>query len=88
MDRRRPDRGAGALGPDRADITSTGWRWAAGPCGDVTGDAITTTKSFGPGSDEHGDTVTRQHWRWSVLAGMASYLDAGSIVALGASLAL
>ena len=28
-------------------------------------------------------TVTRQQWRWSALAGMASYLDAGSIVALG-----
>lgn len=32
--------------------------------------------------------VTRQHWRWTVLAGMASYLDAGSIVALGSGLAL
>ncbi len=32
--------------------------------------------------------VTRQQWRWSLLAGMASYLDAGSIVALGAGLAL
>ncbi|MBP8256346.1 MAG: MFS transporter [Opitutaceae bacterium] len=32
-------------------------------------------------------TVTKQQWRWSALAGMASYLDAGSIVALGASLA-
>ncbi|MBA8795428.1 inositol transporter-like SP family MFS transporter [Friedmanniella endophytica] len=30
--------------------------------------------------------VTGQQWRWSVLAGMASFLDAGSIVALGASL--
>ncbi len=30
--------------------------------------------------------VTRQQWKWSALAGMASYLDAGSIVALGASL--
>lgn len=36
--------------------------------------------------DEH--IITRQHWRWSVLAGMASYLDAGSIVALSAGLAL
>jgi inositol transporter-like SP family MFS transporter len=35
-----------------------------------------------------GSTVSRQQWKWSVLAGMASYLDAGSIVALGASLAL
>lgn len=33
-------------------------------------------------------TVTRQQWKWSALAGMASYLDAGSIVALGAGLAL
>lgn len=32
--------------------------------------------------------VTRQQWKWSALAGMASYLDAGSIVALGAGLAL
>ena len=28
-------------------------------------------------------TITRQQWKWSALAGMASYLDAGSIVALG-----
>ena len=34
------------------------------------------------------DVITRQQWKWSVLAGMASYLDAGSIVALGAGLAL
>ncbi|MFI5610594.1 MFS transporter [Amycolatopsis sp. NPDC051903] len=34
------------------------------------------------------NTVTRQQWKWSVLAGMASYLDAGSIVALGSGLAL
>ncbi|HVV24108.1 MAG TPA: MFS transporter [Pseudonocardiaceae bacterium] len=33
-------------------------------------------------------TVTREQWTWSVLAGMASYLDAGSIVALGSGLAL
>ena len=32
--------------------------------------------------------VSAQHWKWSALAGMASYLDAGSIVALGAGLAL
>lgn len=32
--------------------------------------------------------VTRQQWKWSALAGMASYLDAGSIVALGAGMAL
>jgi len=32
--------------------------------------------------------VTRQQWKWSALAGMASYLDAGSIVAIGAGSAL
>lgn len=32
--------------------------------------------------------VTPQQWKWSALAGMASYLDAGSIVALGAGMAL
>jgi MFS transporter, SP family, inositol transporter len=37
---------------------------------------------------EDQEIVTRQQWKWSVLAGMASYLDAGSIVALGAGLAL
>lgn len=40
----------------------------------------------------HGHTepeiITRQQWKWSALAGMASYLDAGSIVALAAGLAL
>src|SRR5215218_7752262 len=38
---------------------------------------------------QHDDShVTGQQWRWTVLAGMASYLDAGSIVALAAGLAL
>lgn len=37
---------------------------------------------------EQGETITKQQWKWAVLAGMASYLDAGSIVALGAGLAL
>lgn len=32
--------------------------------------------------------VSGQQWKWTVLAGMASYLDAGSIVALGSGLAL
>src|SRR5918997_1038410 len=32
--------------------------------------------------------VTAQQWRWTALAGMASYIDAGSIVALAAGLAL
>ncbi|WP_026360157.1 MFS transporter [Amycolatopsis nigrescens] len=38
-------------------------------------------------ADDSG-AITRQQWKWSVLAGMASYLDAGSIVALGSGLAL
>lgn len=38
-------------------------------------------------ADEDGK-VTRQQWKWTALAGMASYLDAGSIVALGSGLAL
>lgn len=37
---------------------------------------------------ENSPHITRQQWKWTVLAGMASYLDAGSIVALGAGLAL
>lgn len=36
----------------------------------------------------HGETITRQQWKWSALAGMASYLDAGSIVAIGAGMTL
>ncbi len=37
-----------------------------------------------PANTAQGDTViTRQQWKWSALAGMASYLDAGSIVGLG-----
>src|ERR687893_1204391 len=32
--------------------------------------------------------VTAQQWKWTALAGMASYIDAGSIVALAAGLAL
>lgn len=38
-------------------------------------------------ADDSG-AITRQQWKWSALAGMASYLDAGSIVALGAGMAL
>ncbi|HXC37097.1 MAG TPA: MFS transporter [Candidatus Acidoferrales bacterium] len=38
--------------------------------------------------ETNSGTITRQQWKWSVLAGMASYLDAGSIVALGAGMAL
>lgn len=48
---------------------------------------MATQESANQAVEDQG-TVTKQHWRWSVLAGMASFLDAGSIVALGASLAL
>ena len=39
---------------------------------------------------QHDDDshVTAQQWKWTVLAAMASYIDAGSIVALAAGLAL
>ena len=36
----------------------------------------------------HPEKITKEQWKASALAGMASYLDAGSIVALGAGLAL
>jgi inositol transporter-like SP family MFS transporter len=39
-------------------------------------------------TEEDQSKVTRQQWKWTVLAGMASYLDAGSIVALASGLAL
>ena len=42
----------------------------------------------GEESEDRGGEVSRETWKWSALAGMASYLDAGSIVALGAGLAL
>lgn len=44
------------------------------------------SQTTAPASD--GVTITAQQWKWSALAGMASYLDAGSIVALGAGLAI
>lgn len=40
------------------------------------------------GTATESHAITREQWKWSALAGMASYLDAGSIVALGAGLAL
>lgn len=43
--------------------------------------------AVGNGAGDDG-RITRQQWKWSVLAGMASYLDAGSIVALSTGLAL
>jgi inositol transporter-like SP family MFS transporter len=39
-------------------------------------------------SGEPEGAVTGQIWKWTVLAGMASYIDAGSIVALAVGLAL
>src|SRR5437764_4518760 len=44
--------------------------------------------AHGAAVDAADRTVTRTQWRWTVLAGMASFLDAGSIVALGSGLAL
>ena len=41
-----------------------------------------------PQASTDAEPITRQQWKWSALAGMASYLDAGSIVALGAGLTL
>lgn len=49
---------------------------------------MSTGEAVGVVQAEDSGTVTRQHWKWSALAGMASYLDAGSIVALGSGLAL
>ena len=49
---------------------------------------MTPRDTVGLSPAEDSGTVTRQQWKWSVLAGMASYLDAGSIVALGSGLAL
>lgn len=49
---------------------------------------MTSPESVGVGATEDGGVVTPQQWRWSALAGMASYLDAGSIVALSAGLSL
>ncbi|MCX4553341.1 MFS transporter [Streptomyces sp. NBC_01387] len=37
---------------------------------------------------EESEKTTREHWKCSALAGMAAYMDAGSIVALGAGLVL
>lgn len=43
--------------------------------------SLKTSPSATPVSDN--GAITAQQWKWSALAGMASYLDAGSIVALG-----
>ncbi|MFE0021336.1 MFS transporter [Amycolatopsis sp. NPDC059021] len=49
---------------------------------------MTSPEAVGVTPAPDGEVVSRRHWNWTVLAGMASYLDAGSIVALGAGLAL
>jgi MFS transporter, SP family, inositol transporter len=49
---------------------------------------MTTAEGLGETGVADDGKVTRQQWKWSVLAGAASYLDAGSIVALGSGLAL
>lgn len=51
----------------------------------MTGTRLGPTDSDGR---QAGGAVSREQWRWSVLAGMASFLDAGSIVALGSTLAI
>jgi len=45
-------------------------------------------EAIGVASAEDTGAVHPPAWKWSALAGMASYLDAGSIVALSAGLAL
>lgn len=46
------------------------------------------TQTGNNGSEENGGEVTRQQWYWTALSAMASYIDAGSIVAIAAGLAL
>jgi MFS transporter, SP family, inositol transporter len=47
---------------------------------------MATAGTGNSGSDD--SHVTGQQWYWTVLAAMASYIDAGSIVAIAAGLAL
>jgi inositol transporter-like SP family MFS transporter len=56
----------------------------------VTSQEAAAAPQPGGGSQPPGDdtTITRQQWKVSILGAMASYLDAGSIVALGAGLTL
>ncbi|WP_163510783.1 MFS transporter [Fodinicola acaciae] len=49
---------------------------------------MSTQETVSGTANNDDTTITRQQWKWSVLAAMASYLDAGSIVALGTGLAL
>ncbi|WP_052863181.1 MFS transporter [Streptomyces niger] len=49
---------------------------------------MTSLQSTQPSAAPGGEgAVSRQQWKWTGLAGMASYLDAGSIVALSSGLA-
>ncbi|GLZ46291.1 MFS transporter [Actinomycetospora sp. NBRC 106375] len=47
---------------------------------------MSTTPDAAAGPPRDDDTISRQQWKWTGLAGMASYLDAGSIVALASGL--
>lgn len=49
---------------------------------------MASTEAVGTGPADDGGTISRQQWKWAILAGMASYIDAGSIVALSAGLSL
>jgi inositol transporter-like SP family MFS transporter len=49
---------------------------------------MSTEPTFINEAEAGSSGITLQQWKWSALAGMASYLDAGSIVALGAGMAL
>jgi inositol transporter-like SP family MFS transporter len=48
---------------------------------------VSSNDAVGVSSADEG-AVSRKVWKWTILAAMASYLDAGSIVALGSGLAL
>jgi MFS transporter, SP family, inositol transporter len=53
----------------------------------MAGDAAQRRSAKGTqGSDQ--EELTGKHWRWGVLSSLADYIDAGSIVAAGAGLAL
>ncbi|WP_314175962.1 MFS transporter [Streptomyces winkii] len=49
---------------------------------------MASSEAVGVSPADDSETITRQQWKWAILAGMASYIDAGSIVALSAGLAL
>ncbi|QPP10175.1 MFS transporter [Streptomyces bathyalis] len=49
---------------------------------------MASSEAVGVGTADDSGTITRQQWKWAILAGMASYIDAGSIVALSAGFAL